>query len=68
MPVRGLPLLQLYPLDEFYRRCFYHSLDRELRAGRITANINGEIISCKRYSSAAPIDVADNGEVILLVC
>jgi hypothetical protein len=27
------------------RRCYYHSLDYELRTGQITANINGKIVS-----------------------
>ena len=45
MPVRGLPLQFLNPLGEFHRRCFYHSLDHGLRTGRITANINGKMVS-----------------------
>jgi hypothetical protein len=45
MPVRKLPLQILNPLGEFYRHCYYHSLDCELRTGQITANINGKIVS-----------------------
>src|SRR6202162_4993311 len=47
MPVRGLPLQFLSPLGEFYRRCFYHNLDFELRTGRSMSMVveNGKIIS-----------------------
>jgi len=45
MPVRGLPLQFWSPLGEFYRNCFYHSLDHGLRTGRMIASINGEIVS-----------------------
>jgi hypothetical protein len=45
MPVRNLPSQILNPLGEFYRRCYYHSLDYELRTGQLTANINGKIVS-----------------------
>jgi hypothetical protein len=51
MPVRGLPLLLLTPEflnpeGQFYRRCFYHSLDSDLRAGRSMSTVsNGKIIS-----------------------
>jgi hypothetical protein len=47
MPVRGLPLQFLNPLGEFYRRCFYHNLDFELRTGRSMTMVvkNGKIIS-----------------------
>jgi hypothetical protein len=44
MPVRGLPLQFLNPEGEFYRRCFYHSLDSDLRAGRSMSTVsNGKI-------------------------
>jgi hypothetical protein len=51
MPVRGLPLQFLNPEfsnpeGQFYRRCFYHSLDSDLRAGRAMSTVsNGKIIS-----------------------
>ena len=47
MPVRGLPLPLLNPLGEFYRRCFYHNLDFDLRTGRSMSMTveNGKIIS-----------------------
>jgi hypothetical protein len=46
MAVRGLPLQFLNPLGEFYRRCFYHSLDFDLRAGRCMSTvIDGKIVS-----------------------
>ena len=52
MPVRGLILpikrpSRLSPLGEFYRRCFYHNLDFELRTGRSMTMVveNGKIIS-----------------------
>ena len=49
MPVRGLPLQFLNPeflnpLGQFYRRCFYHSLDSDLRAGRAMTMLNNEKI------------------------
>ena len=31
MPARGLPLRALNPLGEFYQRCFYHSLGRNVK-------------------------------------
>jgi hypothetical protein len=51
MPVRGLPLQLLNPEflnpeGQFYRRCFYHSLDSDLRAGRgMSVLDNDRIIS-----------------------
>ena len=46
MPVRGLPLQFLSPLGEFYRRCFYHNFDFDLRTGRSMSTVeNGKIIS-----------------------
>jgi hypothetical protein len=53
MPGRGLPLQFLNPeflnpLGQFYRRCFYHSLDSDLRAGRAMTVHNNE----KRISVA----------------
>jgi len=46
MPVCSLPLQTLIPEEEFYRRCFYHSLESDLRAGRsMSTVINGKIIS-----------------------
>jgi hypothetical protein len=46
MPARGLPLQFLSPFGEFYPRCFYHSLEGDLRAGRsMSTVINGKIIS-----------------------
>src|SRR5450756_2570345 len=52
MPVRGLILpikrsSRLDPLGEFYRRCFYHNLDFELRTGRSMTMVveSGKIIS-----------------------
>ncbi len=46
MPVRGLPLQFLSPLGEFYRGCFYHSLESDLRAGRsMSTVIDGKIVS-----------------------
>ena len=47
MPVRSLPLPSLNPLGEFYRRCFYHNLDFELRTGRSMTMVveSGKIIS-----------------------
>ena len=45
MPVHSLPLQFLDPLGEFYRRCFYHSLDHGLRTGRMIASINGKSVS-----------------------
>jgi len=49
MPVRGLPLQFLNPeflnpLGQFYRRCFYHSLDSDLRAVRAMSVLNNEKI------------------------
>jgi hypothetical protein len=45
MPARNLPLQRWSLLGEFYRDCFYHSLDHGLRTGRMIASINGEIVS-----------------------
>jgi hypothetical protein len=46
MAVRCLPLQRLNPEGEFYRRCFYHSLDSDLRAGRaMSVRNNDKIIS-----------------------
>jgi len=46
MPVRGLPLQLLTPEGEFYRRCFYRSLESDLRAGRaMSVRNNDKIIS-----------------------
>jgi hypothetical protein len=46
MPVRGLTLQRLSPLGEFYRGCFYHSLESDLRAGRTMSTvIDGKIVS-----------------------
>jgi hypothetical protein len=46
MPGRASPLLVLNPLGEYYRRCFYHSLDIDLRVGRsMSTVINGKIVS-----------------------
>ena len=51
MPVRSLisPIKRasrLDPLGEFYRRCFYHNLDFDLRTGRsMTTTYNGKIIT-----------------------
>jgi hypothetical protein len=49
MPVCGLPLQLLNPellnpLGQFYRRCFYHSLDSDLRAGRAMTTLNNDKI------------------------
>jgi hypothetical protein len=49
MPVRGLPLQLLNPellnpLGQFYRRCFYHSLDSDLKAGRAMTTLNNDKI------------------------
>ena len=49
MPVRGLPLLLLTPEflnseGQFYRCCFYHSLDSDLRAVRAMSVLNNEKI------------------------
>ena len=50
MPVRGLLLpverpLRLNPYGAHCRRLFYDSLDRGLRAGRVSTTINGEVVS-----------------------
>ena len=52
MPVRGLILpikrsSRLDPLGEYYRRCFYHNLDFDLRTGRSMSMVveNGKMIS-----------------------
>src|SRR4051812_38842938 len=44
MAVRCLPLQRLNLEGEFYRRCFYHSLDSDLRAGRTMSVRNSEEI------------------------
>ena len=44
MAVRSLPLQFLNPEGEFYRRCFYHALDSDLRAGRAMSVLNNEKI------------------------
>jgi hypothetical protein len=49
MSVRGLPLQVLNPeflnpLGQFYRRCFYHSLASDLRAGRAMTTLNNDKI------------------------
>jgi hypothetical protein len=53
MPVRGLPLQPvtpefLNPEGQFYRGCFYRSLDSDLRAGRAMSVVNND----KRISVA----------------
>ena len=48
MPVRGLPLQLLSPLGEFYRGCFYHSLDNGLRTGRNEREYQRENGFCNR--------------------
>ena len=51
MPVRSLifPIKRssrLNPLGKFYRRCFYHNLDFDLKTGRSMSLVeNGRIIS-----------------------
>jgi hypothetical protein len=46
MPVPGVPLQFLNPLGEFYRRCFYHSIESDLRAGRSMSKVtDGKIVS-----------------------
>ena len=46
MPVPGVPLQFLNPLGEFYRRCFYHSIESDLRAGRSMSRVtDGKIVS-----------------------
>ena len=46
MPVRAWQLGALRPVGEFYRRCFYHSLEGDLRAGRaMSVRSNEKIIS-----------------------
>jgi hypothetical protein len=46
MAVRSSPLQFLSPEGEFYRRCFYRSLDNDLRAGRaMTVLSNDKIVS-----------------------
>jgi hypothetical protein len=42
--VRAMQLGALNPEGEFYRRCFYHSLDSDLRAGRATGVLNNDKI------------------------
>jgi hypothetical protein len=44
--VSSSPLQRLNPEGEFYRRCFYHSLDCDLRAGpAMSVRNNDKIIS-----------------------
>ena len=46
MAVSSSPLQRLNPEGEFYRRCFYHTLDSDLREGRaMSVRNNEEIIS-----------------------
>jgi hypothetical protein len=46
MPVPSLPLQVLNPLGAFYRRCFYHSIESDLRAGRsMSTVIDGKFVS-----------------------
>jgi hypothetical protein len=46
MPVRPLQLGALNPEGEFYRGCFYRSLESDLRAGRaMSVRIHEKIIS-----------------------
>jgi hypothetical protein len=44
MAVRSLRLQFLNPEGEFYRRCFYHALNSDLRAGRAISVLNNEKI------------------------
>jgi hypothetical protein len=44
MPVRSLILLIERPWAGFCERLFYHSLEYDLRAGRMGTNVNGGII------------------------
>jgi hypothetical protein len=44
MPVRALQLGTLNPEGEFYRNCFYRSLDSDLRAGRAMSVLNNDKI------------------------
>ena len=44
MPVRTLQFAALNPEGEFYRRCFYHALDSDLRAGRAMSVLNNQKI------------------------
>jgi hypothetical protein len=44
MAVSSSPLQHLNPEGEFYRCCFYHSLDSDLRAGRAMSVHNNEKI------------------------
>jgi hypothetical protein len=44
MPVRALQLGTLNPEGEFYRGCFYRSLDSDLRAGRAMSVLNNDKI------------------------
>jgi hypothetical protein len=44
MSVRGSPLQSLNPEGEFYRRCFYRSLDSDLRAGRAMSVLSNDRI------------------------
>jgi hypothetical protein len=46
MPTRSSTSQHLNPLGEYYRRCFYHSLDSDLKAGRSMSIVcDGKIIS-----------------------
>jgi hypothetical protein len=44
MAVRSSPLQFLNPKGEFYRPCFFHALDSDLRAGRAMSVLNNEKI------------------------
>jgi hypothetical protein len=50
MPVRGLLLaterpLRLNPYGEHCRRLYYYSLERGVRAGRVSTTSNGKMVS-----------------------
>jgi hypothetical protein len=71
MPVRSLILpserpFQLNPLGEFYRRCFYHNLDFDLRNGRSMSTIeNGKIITvCDQYVSFGHVPRVPNNGIV----
>jgi hypothetical protein len=52
MPVRTLQFGALNPEGEFYRRCFYHSLDSDLDAGRAMSVRNND----KTFYRRSPTD------------
>ena len=62
MPVRELQLGALNPEGEFYRRCFYDSLDSDLRAGRAMSVANNDkiisVAEAKRMVARAGTGVA----------